>query len=157
MTSESGIRVTPTGRLIPKRLDLPTVRRVVERFYALARRDDVIGPIFNRVIADAAWPAHLDKITDFWASMLLGTGTYAGRPMPKHLAIGDLADPHFARWLMLFRHVVEAECEPEVAALFLDRAERIGHNFRTRMVWMRTGEEPDLPMIRAEAMPWRPE
>lgn len=150
-------RLHPSGRLIPSRLDETMVRAVVDRFYALARADDVIGPVFNRVIPDADWPAHLDKITDFWSAMLLGTGRYNGRPMPAHLRIPELSDAHFARWLKLFRHVVEEICPIEVAALFLDRAERIGHNFRTRIHWMRSGVEPDLPFMRAETTPWQPD
>lgn len=149
-------RLHPSGRLIPARLDETMVRTVVVRFYALARADEVIGPVFNRVIPEADWPTHLEKITDFWTSMLLGTGRYNGRPMPAHLRIPELDDAHFARWLRLFRHVVEDVCPPEVAALFVDRAERIGHNFRTRVNWLRTGVEPDLEFMRAEPTPWMP-
>jgi hemoglobin len=53
--------------------------------------------------------------------------------MPKHLAIGELAEAHFERWLALFRQTVEAICPPHVAALFVDRAERVGNNFRYAM------------------------
>lgn len=150
-------RLHASGRLIPAPLDEKMVRAVVDRFYNLARADDVIGPVFNRVIPDADWPTHLDKITDFWSAMLLGTGRYNGRPMPAHLRIPDLSDVHFARWLKLFRHVVEDICPIEVAAVFLDRAERIGHNFRTRIHWMRTGVEPQLDVLRAEPTPWQPD
>lgn len=136
-----GQRLHPTGRLIPEDLDETMVRAVVDQFYARARRDDVIGPVFNRVIPEDEWPAHLDKITDFWSSMLLGTGRYLGRPMPRHIAIPELADAHFARWLGLFRLTVEEICPPEVAALFVERAERIGNNFRVRIAQFR-GEDP---------------
>lgn len=137
-----GQRLHPTGRLIPAELDEPMVRAVVERFYARARQDDVVGPVFNRIIPDDEWPAHLDKITDFWSSMLLGTGRYMGRPMPKHLAIPELADAHFARWLKLFRETAETHCPEEVAALFIDRAQRIAWNFRIRIAQFR-GHDPE--------------
>lgn len=155
--SNSAGRLQASGRLVPPALDQTLVRAVVERFYGLARADEVIGPVFNRVIEAENWPGHLDTITDFWTSMLLGTGRYNGRPMPAHLRIAELEDQHFARWLKIFRHVVEDLCPVEIAALFLDRAERIGHNFRTRLHWMRTGVEPDLPFMRAESTPWRPD
>lgn len=146
-----GQRLHPTGRLIPAELDEPMVRAVVERFYARARQDDVVGPVFNRIIPDDEWPAHLDKITDFWSSMLLGTGRYMGRPMPRHIAIPELSDSHFARWLALFRKTVEEICPPEVAALFVERAERIGNNFRIRIAQFR-GEDPmQLSYLRAGA------
>ena len=137
----TGQRLHPTGRLVPVGLDEPMVRAVVEAFYARARRDEVVGPVFNRVIAPAEWPAHLDKITDFWSSMLLGTGRYMGRPMPRHIAIPELSDAHFQRWLTLFRITAEELCPPEVAALFVERAETIGNNFRIRIAQFR-GEDP---------------
>ena len=115
----TGQRLHPTGRLVPDALDEAMVRAVVDTFYARARRDEVVGPVFNRVIADADWPAHLDKITDFWSSMLLGTGRYMGRPMPRHIAIPELSDMHFQRWLTLFRMTVEELCPPAIAALFV--------------------------------------
>ncbi|MDC9822865.1 group III truncated hemoglobin [Devosia sp. ZB163] len=149
MDQPAGTRLHPSGRLIPPELDEAMVRAVVESFYAKARRDDVIGPVFNRVIPDEEWPAHLDKITDFWSSMLLGTGRYRGRPMPAHIAIPELADPHFQRWLSLFRMTVEELCPPAVAALFVERAEVIGNNFRLRIAQFR-GEDPhQLKLMRA--------
>ncbi len=136
-----GQRLHPTGRLIPPDLDDKMIRAVVDLFYARARRDDVIGPVFNRVIAEDEWPAHLSTIADFWSSMLLGTGRYLGRPMPKHIAIPELSDAHFQRWLGLFRQTVEELCPADVAALFVERAERIGNNFRIRIAQFR-GEDP---------------
>ena len=142
-------RLHPTGRLIPDGLDETMVRAVVDEFYRRARIDAVIGPIFNRVIADADWPAHLDKITSFWSSMLLGTSTYAGRPMPKHLAIGDLADEHFERWLALFKETVDLLCSPAVAALFVDRAERVAHSLRLGLAQYRGQDSIGIQIIRA--------
>jgi len=148
-------RLHSTGRLIPDGLDEALVRAVVDDFYAKARRDPVIGPIFNRVIADDEWPAHLDTIARFWSSMLLGAGTYGGRPMPKHLAIPDLADRHFERWLALFRETVEATCPPVVAALFLDRAERIAHSFRLGLAQYRGQDSVGIDIMRAGHPPAR--
>jgi hemoglobin len=140
-TTPPGTRLHPTGRLIPEALDEAMVRAVVEGFYAEARRDPLIGPIFNRVVPPDHWPAHIATITDFWSSMLLGTGRYMGRPMPKHIAIPDLSDAHFARWLKLFRQTAEQYCPPEVAELFVERAQRIGYNFRMRIAQFR-GQDP---------------
>lgn len=141
MTTPTGQRLNPTGRLVPADLDEAMVTAVVHDFYARVRADDLIGPIFNRIIPEERWPHHLDLITDFWSSMLLGTGRYMGRPMPKHLAIPDLTDAHFARWLKLFRQTAETHCPEPVAALFVDRAQRIAYNFRLRIAQFR-GEDP---------------
>ena len=135
-----GTRLTRSGWDVPDGLDEAMVKSVVDAFYAKARADDVIGPVFNRVIAEADWPEHLDKIASFWSSMLLGTGTYGGRPMPKHMAIPELSDAHFSRWLKLFRETAESVCPPDIAALFVERSERIGNSFRMNIA-MRRGED----------------
>lgn len=149
MTVPEGPRLHPTGRLIPPDLDDAMVTAVVEAFYGKARRDEVIGPVFNRVIPEAGWPAHLKTIADFWSSMLLGSGRYYGRPMPKHIAIPELSDMHFVRWLALFRETVEELCPPDVAALFVERAERIGYNFRLRIAQYRGEDLQQVRPIRA--------
>jgi len=141
MTDDAPHRMTPTGRLVPSDLDEVMVAAVVSAFYAKARRDEIIGPVFNRVVPSAHWPQHIQTITDFWSSMLLGTRRYMGRPMPKHIAIPELSDAHFQRWLNLFRETAEELCPPHVAAMFTDRAERIGYNFRVRIAQFR-GDDP---------------
>ena len=149
MDRPEGARLHPTGRLVPEALDEAMVRAVVDSFYARARQDEVIGPVFNRVIPTDEWPEHLDKITDFWSSMLLATGRYMGRPRPKHIAIPELNDSHFQRWLTLFRMTVEELCPPDVAALFVERAETIGNNFRVRIAQFRGQDPRELRVMRA--------
>lgn len=141
MTDSDPHRMTPTGRLIPPDLTEEMVAALVSAFYARARQDELIGPVFNRVIAPDDWPRHIQTITDFWSSMLLGTRRYNGRPMPRHIAIPELTDAHFQRWLSLFAETANELCPPHIAALFADRAERIGYNFRVRIAQFR-GEDP---------------
>lgn len=147
MTQETPRRLMPTGRLIPHDLDEAMVSAVVAAFYAKAREDDVIGPVFNRVIASEQWPHHIQAISDFWSSALLGTRRYDGRPMPKHLALPELTDAHFQRWLTLFREAAEANCPPDIAALFVDRAERVAYSFRINIaVW----RKQDSTLVRPQ-------
>lgn len=151
-----GTRLQRVGWETPAGLDEAMIRAVVDQFYADARRDPVIGPVFNRVIAPEAWPHHLATIADFWSSMLLGTGRYAGRPMPKHMAIPELSDAHFMRWLALFRRTVEELCPPEIAAIFIERAERIGNSFRMNIA-MRRGEDiTAMAPLQRETPLWIP-
>lgn len=152
-----GTQLHRIGWDTPDGLDEVMIRSVVEEFYARARRDDVIGPIFNRVIPEPEWPGHLDKIADFWSSMLLGSGRYTGRPMPKHLAISELSDIHFMRWLRLFRETVEQICPPAIAALFIERSERIGNSFRMNISMRRGDDITTTGPLRREAAPvWKP-
>ena len=146
-------RLNRSGRSIPAGLDEATIATVVADFYGKARVDDLLGPIFRAAIPDEKWPLHLAVIVDFWSSMLLGTGRYRGRPMPVHLALGDLDDQHFLRWLALFRQTVETVCAPEIAALFVDRAERVANSFRLGMAAHRGGDSSLLLPLRAPASP----
>ncbi len=55
--------------------------RLVERFYAKVRSDALLGPVFDRAIAD--WPEHLERLQNFWSSVMLTSGRYrAGRFQP---------------------------------------------------------------------------
>ena len=83
------------------------VARLVHAFYASVRRDEVLGPIFNRHVED--WDAHLAKLVDFWSSLLRRTGRFTGTPMPKHIALPGLSAELFERWLRLFRETIAAQ------------------------------------------------
>ncbi|MBI5132154.1 MAG: group III truncated hemoglobin [Rhodopseudomonas palustris] len=102
------------------------IATMVRTFYARAREDELIGPIFDHAVAD--WDHHIAQISDFWSSMLLKTGRYGGRPMRPHLMLG-LQPAHFDRWLALFETTANDLFAPEVAAAFIVRARRIADSF----------------------------
>lgn len=76
------------------------IKTLVYGFYDKIRIDDTLGPIFNTHIQD--WDGHLEVMVQFWSSMLLGTGTFHGTPMPKHVALPNLQASLFRHWLALF-------------------------------------------------------
>jgi hemoglobin len=115
-------------------IDEEAIRALVHGFYARVREDDAIGPIFNDVIGDN-WDAHLAKLCDFWSSVMLQTGRFNGRPMAAHLRIKAIRPEHFERWLMLFRQTARETCSPDVAGLFIDRAENIARSFQLGMFY----------------------
>lgn len=82
------------------------LRRTLATFYAHARADDLLGPIFDRTVDD--WPTHLDGVTSFWETMLDGTPAYRGDFRAAHRGLGIGAD-HVERWLDLFGRACEAE------------------------------------------------
>lgn len=118
------------GKPLPEVLDEAMIRDVVHGFYDRIREDALLGPVFNSRIAADDWPRHLQRMCDFWSATLLRTARYQGRPLPPHLAIPEIEERHFRRWLQLFAETVDATCPEEVASLFLDRAMRIAHSFR---------------------------
>lgn len=138
------------GKPLPEILDERMVHDVVHGFYDLIRGDDLLGPIFNDRIPAEAWPKHLSRMCDFWSATLLRTGRYDGRPLPHHIAIPDLAEAHFRRWLALFRDTVRGLCPPEVADLFMDRALRIAHSFRLAIAFNRQEDTLGITQIREQ-------
>jgi hemoglobin len=90
------------------------LRALVPLFYARVRRDPLLGPVFNGAIHD--WGEHLDRLIDFWSSVMLTSGRYKGRPLPAHIKHGDAITPEaFDRWLALWRETT-AEVMPQAAA-----------------------------------------
>lgn len=127
-------RVRPAAEqpLDHPQVDREFIGRLVRAFYARVRADARLGPIFARHIADD-WEPHLEKMTDFWSSVVLKTGAYQGRPVPAHLKLKEVVEPDFEIWLGLFRETARELCEPEVAAVFIDRAERIARSLKLAM------------------------
>ncbi len=75
------------------------ILKLITPFYADVRQHAVLGPIFNAHITD--WPAHLEKITEFWVLQTGGESAYRGGFGAAHLRLG-LKPEHFEHWLKLW-------------------------------------------------------
>jgi truncated hemoglobin YjbI len=102
--------------------------RLVEIFYAAAKADPLIGPVFNSTVAD--WDAHARTVANFWSRSLLGTTRYNGHPFTAHLSLG-LKPEHFERWVALFRTSATAVLRPEAAAYAIGKVEHMSTCFQT--------------------------
>lgn len=116
-----------------------SIKTLVDGFYNKIRQDKDLGPIFATVIGDGmnAWQPHLNTMYDFWSSMLLGSGRYNGRPMPKHMALPPFDLALFDRWLALFSETAHEIHTDAVAAIFVERSKRIAENLKlgTSRAW----------------------
>lgn len=111
---------------LPSETDLT---RLVAHFYGRVREDEVLGPVFNGAVDD--WPEHLDRLEDFWSSVMLGSGRYKGNPMAEHLRHRERIDPAmFDRWLSLWRAAAHDLLEPGAAAAISAKAERIAESLK---------------------------
>lgn len=108
------------------------IDRVVRGFYGRVARDERLGPIFARRIK-GDWEPHLEKMTEFWSSVMLKTGNYNGRPVPAHLRLKEVVPEDFEIWLRLFGETVGEMCSPEVGDVFIDRARRIARSLQFAM------------------------
>lgn len=106
----------------------------MHEFYAKVRKDAKIGPIFNRVIGDD-WDQHLAKMCDFWSSVMLLTGDYKGNPMVAHIRLKMIQPEHFEHWLALFEETATEQCVPDVAALFIAKAQNIARSLQLGMFY----------------------
>ena len=75
------------------------INRLVRAFYARARLDPLLGPIFDHNVGD--WEAHFARMGDFWSSVALMSGRYHGQPIAAHFPL-PVDTRHFNRWLELF-------------------------------------------------------
>lgn len=103
-------------------IDDALIDRLIRSFYARARLDPLIGPIFEEKVHD--WEAHFGQMGAFWSSVALMSGRYHGQPMAKHLPL-PIDSPHFDRWLEIFAATARDVCPAPAAAHFLERAHRI--------------------------------
>lgn len=128
-------------------LDEAGLRTLVDKFYERVRADAELGPIFNDAIHD--WPAHLERLTDFWHSVMLTSGRYKGQPMPAHMKHRERISPElFQRWLGLWAATTGELMQPEVAAALQDKAGRIAESLQLAMFY-----RPELPWNLPKARP----
>ena len=86
------------------RISEAEIHSLVGTFYTRIQSDDLSGPIFDAHVGDG-WDAHLDKMCDFWSSILLATGRFRGNPIVAHQGVPEITSEGFDRWLVLFEDV----------------------------------------------------
>jgi hemoglobin len=113
--------------------DEPSIRRLVHRFYERVRDDPTLGPIFDRHV-QGRWPEHLDKMVDFWSTVLLGARRYRGNPRAVHQKLAAETEPQvFEVWLDLFRRTSHEVFSPELADAIHARATMMAGGLRQAM------------------------
>ncbi len=72
----------------------------------------MLGDIFNSHIPESHWPAHLEKLTDFWETNLFGVARFKGNPSQKHINVDknmnhSIDQIHFGKWLQLWFETID--------------------------------------------------
>ena len=119
------------------------VYKLVCDFYDKIRANDLLGPIFNKHIAEGEWPEHLSKLTDFWEGNLFGIAKFRGRPGQKHIMMDrgqnhTISAQHFETWLSLWFTTVDELYEGEKA----ERAKNIALSIGQRQFQMILNARP---------------
>jgi hemoglobin len=130
------------------------IESLVATFYARIRQDAELGPIFLAAIGED-WTAHLKTMCDFWSSVMNTSGRYKGKPIPVHLKLGGIEPRHFDRWLRMFSETANSLFDAKLAAMFLQRAERIAESLKLGFAFH--AERPEiwggLPRVKRPAEP----
>ncbi|GAA3787475.1 truncated hemoglobin Ctb [Corallibacter vietnamensis] len=109
------------------------VYKLVSTFYEKVRKDDVLGPFFNRVITD--WDSHIEHLTTFWETSLFMTRKlekkYQGNPLEVHVKVdkennNTISELHFGIWLNLWLQTIDELFVGDVAENAKRRARKMG-------------------------------
>ncbi|MEP4193426.1 MAG: group III truncated hemoglobin [Sneathiella sp.] len=106
---------------------------IVDEFYGRVRAHPVLAPIFEEKIG-ARWESHLETMKAFWLSVALNAGTYAGKPVMVHKALGRVTPAHFDIWLGLFQQtVLDVTRSQEACDFLMKRAIKMSDTFKKAM------------------------
>jgi hemoglobin len=122
-----------------------SIRRLVDSFYVKVRRDPELAPIFLRAIP-GDWQPHLNKMYDFWSSVMLTSGRYKGNPVIKHQVLPGMKISLFERWLALFNETCDELFDEAVGGAFRGKAARIAESLKLALFY-----RPDRPWPPAAA------
>lgn len=110
------------------------LRALVDAFYTRVRADARLGPIFEAHVTD--WDAHSGRLTDFWSSLMLGSGSYKGNPFAMHQPFAaDLDAALFDRWLALWAEATIEAFPPALAAEFQRKAHRVAESLKAGLLF----------------------
>jgi hemoglobin len=109
---------------VPSRITEQEIRDLVYTFYGRVREDACLGPVFEGRLA-GRWEPHLEKMCDFWSSVLLATGRFEGNPVEAHLRVPDISPGHFDRWIELFERTAHDVLRAHLATDVAGRAARM--------------------------------
>lgn len=104
---------------------------LVTTFYSEKRKDEVLGPIFNkRLTSKEIWDVHLIKLTDFWETNLFNIIKFNGNPMKSHQETDKamnygITQDHFVDWLGIWSKTINSLFEGEKAELAKEKARRM--------------------------------
>ncbi|MFZ2284015.1 MAG: group III truncated hemoglobin [Lutibacter sp.] len=93
---------------------------LISTFYSKIRKDSLLGPIFDLHISEDQWADHLEKLTDFWVTNLLGISCFKGNPIQAHKTVDKnlnytIEPNHFGQWLQLWFSTIDSLFKGELA------------------------------------------
>lgn len=118
MTADMDTNVGPVTR--------EGLEALVRAFYRDVGSDTVLEPIFRDALG-TDWGPHLERIVEFWSTVMLGARSYRGNVPGKHIVLAGIEPRHLARWLSLWQRHSTARFAAADAAELQRVAHRMGH------------------------------
>lgn len=119
------------------------VKTLVDDFYSRIRANELLGPIFKNIIGDN-WERHLQRMYDFWQTILLETPAYSGSPFLKHAKL-PIAKEHFDSWIALWHQTIDDHFIGEKATEAKWRADKMSEMFQYKLEYYKNN--PAQPLI----------
>lgn len=120
------------------------IRPLIDLFYDRVRGDPALGPIFGAAITD--WDDHLERLTDFWSSVMLTSGRYKGNPVARHVRhVAALTPAAFERWLQLWSETTDEMLSPSAASAMQVKAARIAESLQLAVKYQHSSQGRLLP------------
>ena len=116
---------------------------LVNAFYQRARKDDLLGPVFDKIIGEN-WTHHLPVMYDFWNMVIFAAPGYSGQPVRSHIDVDrkmSLEKEHFDRWLQSWSETVDELFTGEYADIAKNKAILMANMINMKIQMGRKGFE----------------
>ena len=104
-----------------------SLHALVHAFYADVRSDPALAPVFDAAIG-AHWNTHLERMVEFWSTMMLDTRSFSGSVFGKHMQLQGVEPVHFERWMTLWYRHTAVGFNAADRDLLREKAEMIGRS-----------------------------
>ncbi|WP_353233316.1 group III truncated hemoglobin [Diaphorobacter ruginosibacter] len=85
----------------PEPLTPDSIAKLVRSFYGDVLAHPLLGPVFRAEIGEH-WDAHLQRMVDFWMTVMLGSKCFRGNLVHRHMQLRDVTPAHFNAWIQLW-------------------------------------------------------
>ena len=93
---------------------------------------DASAATIQIIHADAAigahWETHLERMVEFWCTMMLDTRSFSGSVFGTHMQLKGVEPLHFERWMSLWYRHTAAGFEAADRKQLREKAEMIGRS-----------------------------
>lgn len=124
--------------------DLEDIKYFVDTFYGKIRADELLAPVFALRIHTDHWQVHLNRMYDFWNTVLFFQRAYKGNPFPKHVGL-PIEAKHFQQWTTLFKATIDEAFTGPRAEETKNRVDKMALLFMRKLDYLKNN--PDFTSI----------